>query len=181
MIFKETKLKGAFLIKPEQKEDERGFFARTFCMNQFMDYDLLTSFVQSAVSFNKKKGTLRGMHFQRAPFEEAKIVTCTLGSVLDIIVDIRPSSPTFLQHVQVELSQENGYSLYVPKSFAHGFFTLQDASQVSYQMTQFHHSESEGGFRYDDPAINIPLPSNVMSISERDRTYPDLVKEILTT
>lgn len=175
MIFEETKLKGAFLIKPHRFEDDRGFFSRTFCENEFAEYGLNGKVVQTAISYNKKKGTFRGMHFQEAPFEEDKMVICSHGAMLDYIVDLRPWSETFHKSIQVELSEENGVMLYVPKSFAHGFFTLQDSSQVNYYLTQFHHPECASGFRYNDPAINIHFPFKISSISERDGSYPDLI------
>lgn len=176
MIFKETKLKGSFLITPDRKEDARGYFSRSFCRNEFAEQGLAVTIVQTDVSYNEKKGTFRGMHFQAAPFEEDKIVTCTHGAFLDIIVDLRTSSPTYLQSVQVELSEENGHSLFVPKSFAHGFFTLLDSSRGLYLMTQYHHPECERGFRYNDPAVTIQLPFAISNISERDETYPDLIR-----
>lgn len=179
MIFEETKLKGAFLIKPEKKEDERGFFARAFCQQEFMDHGLNADIVQCDNSYNKKKGTFRGMHFQVAPYEEDKIVSCTLGALLDFIVDLRPASSTFKQVINVELSQQNGYLLYVPKSFAHGFFTLLDSTQVFYQMTQYYHPECARGFRYDDPAFDIHPPFGITAIAERDKKYPDLFKSTL--
>ncbi len=174
MIFHETKLKGAFIIKPQRKEDERGFFARTFCQREFLEQGLNATIMQCDISHNKKKGTFRGMHFQAPPFEEDKIVTCLQGAILDYIVDLRVESPTFKEWIKVELSAENGYSLYVPKSFAHGFYTLHDNTDVFYQMTQFHHPEHAWGFRFDDPAFDIHLPSEVATLSEKDRSYPDL-------
>ena len=174
MIFEETRLQGAFLIKPERCIDDRGFFSRSFCRNEFEKYGLNTDIVQCSVSYNKKKGTFRGMHFQAAPFEEDKMVTCTHGAVLDFIVDIRPDSPTFRQKLTVELSSENGYILYIPKSLAHGFFTLCDHTQLFYQMTQFHQPEYARGIRFDDPAIDIQLPFELTTIAEKDRNFPDL-------
>jgi dTDP-4-dehydrorhamnose 3,5-epimerase len=174
MIFEETKLKGAFLIKPEKQEDERGFFSRSFCRNEFTEHGLNTDIVQCSVSYNKKKGTFRGMHFQMAPYEEDKMVTCTHGAILDFIVDMRAESPTFKQKLAVELSARNGYILYIPKTFAHGFFTLEDHSQLFYQMTQFHRPEYARGFRFDDPAIKIHLPFAITSIAEKDKNFPDL-------
>lgn len=174
MIFHETKLKGAFIIKPEKKEDERGFFARTFCKKEFLEHGLNATIVQCDISYNKKKGTFRGMHFQGPPFEEDKIVNCIQGAIMDYIVDLRVESPTFKQWINVELSPENGYMLYIPKSFAHGFYTLRDETTVFYQMTQYYHPEHAWGFRFDDPAFDIHLPAEVATLSERDRTYPDL-------
>jgi dTDP-4-dehydrorhamnose 3,5-epimerase len=174
MIFIETKLKGAFLIKPQKVEDERGSFSRTFCKKEFAEYGLNASIAQCNLSFNKKKGTFRGMHFQAPPFEEEKIVSCIQGSLLDYIIDLRVESPTFKQWIKVELSSKNGYMLYVPKSFAHGFLTLCDDTEVFYQMTEYHHPEFAFGFRYDDPAFDIRLPFEVTTISEKDKSYPDL-------
>jgi dTDP-4-dehydrorhamnose 3,5-epimerase len=174
MIFVETKLSGAYLIKPERHEDERGYFARTFCRNEFAGRGLHSLFVQSSVSFNHKKGTFRGMHFQAPPYQEIKLVSCAHGAILDYIVDLRPDSPTFKEYIKVELTAENGFSLYVPKSFAHGFLTLEDNSLVTYQMSEYHHSEAARGFRWDDPAFDISLPFQVTTQAERDRNYPDL-------
>jgi dTDP-4-dehydrorhamnose 3,5-epimerase len=174
MIFHETKLKGAFIIKPQKKEDERGFFARTFCKKEFLEHGLNAAIVQCDISHNKKKGTFRGMHFQAPPFEEDKIVSCFQGAMLDYIVDLRVESPTFKEWIKVELSADNGYSLYVPKSFAHGFYTLRDNTEVFYQMTQYYHPEHSWGFRFDDPAFDIHLPSEIATVSEKDRSYPDL-------
>lgn len=174
MIFVETRLSGAYLLKPERREDERGYFARTFCKKEFLEHGLNPAFVQSSVSFNHKKGTFRGMHFQGPPYEEEKLVSCVQGAILDYIVDLRPDSPTFKDYIRVELSQANGFALYVPKSFAHGFLTLQDNSMVSYQMSEYHHAEAAHGFRWDDPAFDISLPFQVTTQAERDRNYPDL-------
>ena len=174
MIFHETKLKGAFIIKPEKKEDERGFFTRTFCQNEFLVHGLNANIVQSDMSFIRTKGTFRGMHFQAPPFEEDKIVSCPQGAILDYIVDLRVNSPTFKELITVELSYENGYSIYIPKSFAHGFYTMADNTQVCYHLTQYHHPEHTWGFRFDDPAFDINLPAKIASVSERDRSYPDL-------
>lgn len=174
MIFIETKLKGAFIIKPQKIEDERGFFSRAFCKKEFDRYGLNSSIVQCNVSYNKKKGTFRGMHFQAPPFEEDKMVSCVQGAMVDYIVDLRPESPTFKQWIQVELSAGNGYMIYVPRSFGHGFYTLSDSTQVLYQMTQYYNSEFSYGFRYNDPAFDIGLPFEITTISEKDRNYPDL-------
>lgn len=174
MEFVETKLPGAFVIKPERHVDERGFFARTFCKKEFEDHGLNPDVVQCSISYNQNKGTFRGMHFQASPFQEEKLVSCVQGGILDYIVDLRPDSPTFKQYVKVELSAENGWALYIPKSFAHGFLTLCDNSVVSYQMTEYHHSEAAYGFRWDDPAFDITLPFQVTTQAERDKNYPDL-------
>lgn len=174
MTFHETKLRGAFIIKPQKKEDERGFFARTFCKKEFLEHGLNATIVQCDLSYNKKKGTFRGMHFQAPPFEEDKIVNCVQGALMDYIVDLRVESPTFKEWINVELSAENGHMLYIPKSFAHGFYTLRDHTMVSYQMTQYYHPEHALGFRFDDPAFDIHLPAEVATLSEKDRSYPDL-------
>ena len=174
MIFMETKLKGAFIIRPQRREDERGFFARAFCQKEFAKRGLSASIVQCNTSYNKKKGTFRGMHFQAPPYEEEKIVSCTHGAFIDFIVDLRSDSPTFKQCAQIELSAENGHSLYIPKSFAHGFLTLQDHTQVFFQMTQYQNEEYAMGFRYDDPAFDIQLPFDADIVAERDKSYPDL-------
>src|SRR5688572_28258795 len=174
MIFAETKLKGSFIIKPQKIEDERGSFSRTFCKKEFDEYGLNASVVQCNVSHNKRKGTFRGMHFQAPPYEEDKIVSCMQGALLDFIVDLRVESPTFKQWIKVELSAQIGYMLYVPKSFAHGFLTLCDDTQVFYQMTECHHPEFAFGFRYDDPAFDIGLPFEATTISQKDKSYPDL-------
>jgi dTDP-4-dehydrorhamnose 3,5-epimerase len=170
----ETKLKGAFIIKPQRRENERGFFARVFCQEEFTKRGLTASIAQCNISYNKKKGTFRGMHFQAPPYEEEKIVSCTQGAFLDLIVDLRTDSPTFRECAQVELTAENGYSLYVPKSFAHGFFTLQDHTKVFFQMTKYQHEEYACGFRYDDPAFDIQLPFEVGTVADKDKSYPDL-------
>lgn len=173
MIFRETELKGAYLIDIEPVHDERGFFARTFCREEFARYGLHGDFVQSNVSFNRLKGTLRGMHYQAAPHEEIKLIRVTRGSVYDVIIDIRPDSRTVGQWTAVELSAENRRMLYVPKGFAHGFQTLEDNTEVWYHMSEYYHPESARGLRWDDPAIRMYWPLQVQCISERDTTFPD--------
>lgn len=173
MIFTETFLKGAFIVEPEKREDERGFFARTWCQKEFRDYGLNTSVVQCNISFNKRKGTLRGMHFQTPPYEEAKLVRCTMGAIYDVIIDLRPDSDTFKKWFALELSSENRKMLYVPEGFAHGFVTLTDNTEVFYQMSQYYHPEYAAGVRWDDPAFNISWPEDVKVISDKDRSYPD--------
>ena len=175
MIFTETKLPGAFLIEEEKHEDQRGFFARTFCQREFESHGLNPRVVQCNVSFSKRKGTLRGMHFQIVPFAETKLIRCTSGSLYDVIIDLRPSSPTFKQHFGVELSAANHRMLYVPEQFAHGFQTLQDNTEVFYQMSQFYSAEHARGVRWDDPAFGIVWPADNRTIFERDRSYPDFV------
>ena len=172
MIFKETKLKGAFVIEPERIEDERGFFARTFCRNEFEAHGLNPHLVQCSLSFNKKKGTLRGMHYQTAPHEETKLVRCTRGSIYDVMLDLRPTSPTFKQWVSAELTGENQRILYVPEGVAHGFQTLEPDTEVFYQIGEFYHSESAQGVRWDDPTLAIRWPIAQPIMSERDRTLP---------
>lgn len=173
MIFTRLKLPGAVLVELDRKKDERGFFARTFCTEEFAAAGLSPKVLQCNVSFNKHKGTLRGMHYQKAPFEEAKLVRCTAGAIFDVIIDLRPGSPTFKQHYSVVLSAENRTSLYVPEGFAHGFQTLQDDTEVFYQMSQRYSPESAAGVRWDDPAFGIEWPPGERIITDRDRTYPD--------
>jgi len=173
VIFTPTELAGAFLVDPEPINDERGFFARTWCQREFDTHGLNPRLVQCNLSFNRKKGTFRGMHFQASPHEEAKLVRCTMGAVCDVIVDLRPASATFRRHMAVMLSAENRRMLYIPEEFAHGYVTLEDNTEVCYQMSEFHAPESARGFRWNDPAFGIRLPIEVTVISERDRTYPD--------
>lgn len=171
MIFTETHLAGAFVIELERREDDRGFFARTFCQNEFEEHGLEPVIAQANLAFNKRRGTLRGMHFQYPPAAETKLVRCTRGAILDIIVDLRPESPTYLEHVSVELSADNGVALYVPKRFAHGYQVLEDATETSYQVGEFYTPEAEGGLRYDDPALGLSWPLPVTEISEKDGAW----------
>lgn len=173
MIYKETKLKGAFIIELERIEDERGFFARTFCRNEFEAYGLNPRLVQCSVSFNKKKGTLRGMHYQIAPHQEVKLVRCTRGAIYDVMLDLRPGSPTFKQWVSVELTAENRRMVYVPEGLAHGFQTLQDQTEVVYQISEFYYSETACGVRWDDSFFGIQWPSKPLIMSRKDASYPD--------
>ena len=175
MIFTETKLSGAYIIEPEKAEDERGFFARTFCRNEFEAHGLSPTFVQCNVSFNARKGTLRGMHFQQRPHEEAKLVRCTRGAIYDVIVDIRKDSPTCKRWIAVELSAENRRMLYVPQGCAHGFQTLDDNCEVFYQMSEFFDPDLTRGIRWNDPALGIHWPLAQLTISPRDAQYPDIV------
>jgi len=172
LIFTETKLPGAFVIELEEHADERGFFARTFCEREFKAQGLNPDVVQCNVSFNKRKGTLRGMHFQVAPFAETKLVRCTSGSIYDVIIDLRPSSPAFKQYFAVELSAGNRKMLYIPEAFAHGFQTLENDTEVFYQMSQYYSPEHARGVRWDDPAFGIRWPEDERIIVERDRNYP---------
>ncbi len=173
MIFNETKLKGAFVIEPEKLDDKRGFFARTWCVREFEEHGLNPNLVQCNISFNKKRGTLRGMHYQMAPHEEAKLVRCTMGSIYDVIIDLRSVSPTYKQWFHVDLSADNRKMLYIPKGFFHGFLTLQDNTEVFYQMSEFYAPECAIGVRWNDPSFEMDWPSDVLVISEKDRTYPD--------
>jgi dTDP-4-dehydrorhamnose 3,5-epimerase len=173
MIFHETSLDGAFLLEVERHEDERGFFARAWCRREFEERGLDTAIAQTSVSFNKLKGTLRGMHFQRPPHEEVKLVRCTRGAIWDVIVDLRPGSPTYRRSEGFELSEENRRELYIPKGFAHGFQTLADATEVHYQISEFYAPGAAAGFRHDDPSLAISWPLPVSVISERDRSWPD--------
>lgn len=173
MLFIETKLKGAFVLEPELREDNRGFFARTFCQKEFQAHGLNPLVVQCNIAYNKKKGTLRGMHFQNPPFQEAKLVRCTKGAILDIILDLRPGSPTFKQWVSAELNEDNHKMLYVPEGFAHGYQTLTETAEVIYQVSQFYAPESASGVRHDDPAFGIQWPLEVVAISDLDKKWPD--------
>ena len=172
MIFNETKLKGAYVIDIEPLEDERGFFARSFCRKEFEERGLNPCIVQCNISFNKKKGTVRGMHYQAAPHEEAKLVSCIGGAIYDVIVDLRPDSSTYCQWVAVELSSQNHKMLYIPEGFAHGFQTLEDNTEVFYQMSEFYHPECARGIRWDDPAFGIEWPLMEKIISTRDCLHP---------
>ncbi len=173
MIFTETTLKGAFIIEPELHEDERGFFARTFCQEEFEAHGLNINWVQCNISFNSKQGTLRGMHYQTAPYEEIKLVRCTMGSIYDVIIDLRSDSPTFKQWLGIELSADNRRMLYVPENFAHGFQTLVDHTEVHYQMSVFYNPEYSKGLRWNDPVFKILWPpSRQRILSPTDQRYP---------
>lgn len=171
MIFTETKLKGAFILDLERREDNRGFFARAFCQNEFTEHGLKPVIAQANVAFNRLKGTVRGMHFQYLPAAETKLVRATRGAILDIIVDLRPESPTFLQHVSVELSADNGRSLYVPERFAHGYQALADATETSYQVGEFYTPGVEGGLMYNDPSLGLSWPLPMTVISDKDNAW----------
>jgi dTDP-4-dehydrorhamnose 3,5-epimerase len=173
LIFERTRLGGVYTIGAELHEDRRGFFARTWCQKEFEEHGLNPRLVQCNISFNLKKGTLRGMHYQEAPFEEAKLVRCTMGAICDVVVDLRPDSPTFREYLAMTLSAENRKMLYIPEKFAHGFITLEHDTEVFYQMSEFYSQESARGFRWNDPFFGIRLPIEVAVISERDRDYPD--------
>lgn len=169
MKFTETRLKGAFLIEPEKLTDERGFFARAFCEKEFRDRGLHSRFVQWNMAFNRKKGTLRGMHYQTYPHQEIKLVRCTRGAVYDVIVDLRPDSPTFKKWVALELTSGNSLVLYIPKGVAHGYQTLEEDTELFYQMSEPYHPECARGLRWDDPAIGIAWPPGERIFSDRDR------------
>ena len=176
MIFKETNLKGAFIIEPEIMADERGFFARTWCAREFEAHGLTPKLVQCNISFNKQKGTLRGMHYQVVPREEAKVVRCTMGTIYDVIIDLRPNSPTYKRWVSVDMSAENRRMLYIPEGFAHGFLTMEDDTEVFYQMSEFYAPECARGVRWNDPVFNITWPLGVAVISEKDGQYPNFAE-----
>jgi len=176
MIFKETRLKGAFIIELEKFEDERGFFSRVWCQQELAAHGLVSQIAQANISFNKKKGTLRGLHYQLPPYEEVKIMRCTRGAIYDVIVDLRPDSATYRQWLGVELTEDNYQMLYVPQNFAHGYQTLTDNAEVFYPTSQFYTPQAEGGIRWDDPTFTIEWP--VMPppvISEKDGNWPDFV------
>ena len=173
MIFHETKLPGVFEIHIEAVSDERGFFARTWCQEEFEVHGLNGRLAQSSLSFNKRKGTLRGMHYQVAPHVETKLVGCNKGAICDVVLDLRPQSPTFKDWFAVVLTAEKRNMIYVPEGCAHGFLTLVDECEVSYQISEFWNAESARGVRWNDPAFQITWPEKVEVISERDRMYPD--------
>lgn len=173
MIFTEIHLNGAFLIELERFEDERGFFARSWCKREFAQQGLRSEFVQCNISFNRKRGTLRGMHYQGAPYEEIKLVRCTKGAIYDVIMDLRPDSQTFREWFSVELTEDNRKMLYIPEGFAHGFLTLKDSTEVFYQMSEFYVPGHAKGVRWNDPAFNIIWPIDINVISEKDDKFPD--------
>lgn len=176
MIFNKTELNDAYVIELERLEDQRGFFARAYCADEFKEHDITLPVVQANVSFNRKEGTLRGMHHQAEPFGEAKLVRCTKGKIFDVIVDLRHDSHSYREWLGVELSEQNRRMLYVPESFAHGFITLEDDTEVTYQVSEFYTPEAEKGIRWDDPAFNIDWPIDVEVISEKDKNWPDFKK-----
>lgn len=172
MRFVETKLRGAYIIEPEPHADERGLFARTFCAREFQAQGLASSFVQCSLSVSRKRGTLRGLHFQLPPACEVKLVRCTAGALLDVIVDLRPDSPSYLQHIGVELTAKNRRTLYVPQMFAHGLQTLEDNTEVFYQISEYFAPDKAAGMRYDDPRLRIAWPLSVACISQKDLQWP---------
>ena len=173
MIFTETPLKGAFVIDLEKRGDERGFFARAFCMNEFAEHGLVNRIAQANLSHNPLRGTLRGMHYQVPPHREAKLVRCTMGAIHDVIIDLRPASSAYKQHVAVLLTAENRRMLYIPEGMAHGFQTLVDDTEVFYQISEFYSPEHARGVRWDDPAFAIAWPPDDRIINDRDRGYSD--------
>lgn len=177
MIFTRTELAGARIVEPERREDARGYFARVFCEREFEAHGLPTRMVQTNVSLTRRAGTLRGMHYQAAPYEEDKLVRCVRGAIWDAIVDLRPDSATYCRWLGIELSESNGRMLLVPKGFAHGFVALCDDATVCYHMSQFYAPEVQRGARHDDPAFRIEWPVPISDMSEKDRTWPDFVKQ----
>ena len=171
MIFTETILKNAYIIELEKREDHRGFFARTWDKKEFEEHNLNSNLVQCNVSFSKKCGTLRGMHYQKNPFEESKVIRCTKGKIFDVIIDLRSSSSTFKKWFGVELTEENYKMLYVPEGFAHGFQTLEDNSEIIYQVSEFYTPKSELGIHWNDPAFNITWPIEEKTITEKDNSW----------
>lgn len=172
MKFTETPIKGAWLIELDQRQDDRGFFARTFCAREFEKHGIVPAVAQCNLSYNHKKGTLRGMHYQLPPAVEPKLVRCTRGAIRDVIIDMRPDSPTYLQHFGVDLTEENRRALYVPDLCAHGYQALTDHAEVVYQVGEFYSPGYERGIRYDDPAIGLKWPLPVTVISEKDASWP---------
>lgn len=174
MIFHKTTLKDAMLIDPEPRGDDRGFFARMMCREEFAAHGLIADFVQHNMSFSRNRGTVRGLHFQRAPHAEAKLMRCTRGEIVDVIVDLRGASPTYLQHEAFVLTAENHRLLYVPPGFAHGFQTLTDDTEVFYPVSAAYAPDMEGGVRHDDPLIGISWPLGVSELSSKDASWPFL-------
>lgn len=172
MIFNQTALKGAYTLELERREDTRGFFARAFCQKEFEAHGLKPVIAQANVAHNRQKGTIRGMHFQSPPAAETKLVRCTRGAIIDIIIDLRPESPTFLQHVAVELTADNQRALYVPERFAHGYQVLEDNTDTSYMVGEFYSPPNERALRYDDPKLGLSWPLPLSVISDKDRDAP---------
>jgi dTDP-4-dehydrorhamnose 3,5-epimerase len=173
MIFEDTKIAGVFVVTPERHSDQRGFFARTWCEQEFAAKGLNRRVVQCSISFNEKKGTLRGVHYQAEPYQEAKLVRCTRGSLFDVALDLRDGSPTYLEWAGIELTADNRRALYIPEGCAHGFLTLEDNTEVLYQMSEFYFPEAARGVRWNDEAFGIAWPNAVEVVSDRDRSYPD--------
>ncbi len=178
MIFTPTKLQGAYILEVKKIEDERGFFGRSWCKRELEEHGLNANVVQANVSYNKVKGTLRGMHFQKAPHQETKLVRCTRGAIYDVIIDLRPDSPTYKQWIGVELTESNYRMLFVPEDFAHGFITLEDNTEVTYQVTQYYTPGAEGGIRWNDPAFQIAWPIEPVVVSGKDQAHPDFTETL---
>lgn len=174
MRFIKTRLEGAYVIEPEKLVDERGMFARVWCRNEFKEHGLATDMVQSNVSFSKKRGTLRGLHYQVEPYQEAKLMRCTKGAIFDVCIDLRPDSSTYKQWFGIELTDKNHKMLYVPQGFAHGYEMLEDNTEVFYLVSEYYHPESERGIRWNDLSFKIdwPIKENLI-ISGKDRNWPE--------
>lgn len=179
MIFTETKLKGAFIIDVKRIADERGFFGRSWCKKEFDDHGLNSNAVQANVSYNTNKGTLRGMHYQVAPFTESKTVRCTQGSIYDVIIDIRPESQTYKEWIGVELTAKSFRMLYVPDGFAHGFITLEDHSSVHYMVTEYYTPGAEAGIKFNDAAFNIVWPLQPLVVSDKDKMHAAFIESVV--
>ena len=177
MIFRQLELPGVYVLEPQKKADSRGFFARTYCRQELEDHGLDPTVVQCNVSVNQRKGTVRGMHWQAAPHEEIKLVRCTGGAMYDVVLDLRPDSPTFKKHVGVELTRENRFALYIPAGCAHGFQTLEDETEVFYQMSEFYYPESARGVRWNDPSFDISWPLPISIIADKDLAFADFASE----
>jgi dTDP-4-dehydrorhamnose 3,5-epimerase len=176
MIFTETTLKDAYLVEPQKYEDERGYFARVFCENEFKSLGFKLNMVQSNISLSYKKGTIRGLHYQADPHAEVKLIRCIKGSIFDVIIDLRPHSSTYKQWLGMELNSSNGQMLLIPENFAHGYQSLMDHTEVFYQVSQFYTPDAEKGIRWDDTAFNIQWPEMVHPIiSEKDKSWPDFL------
>lgn len=175
MIFEETPLKGAYTINLNRFEDERGFFARSYCRKEFEDHGITAQIVQANLSYSKKKGTLRGIHYQISPFEETKLVRCIRGAVYDVIIDLRKDSPTYKQWFGIELNEENYTMLFVPESFGHGYQTLKDHTEVIYMVSQFYAPGAERGIRWNDPVFGIQWPAEVKVISSKDANWDEYI------
>ncbi|MBI4130383.1 dTDP-4-dehydrorhamnose 3,5-epimerase [Candidatus Roizmanbacteria bacterium] len=173
MIFTKTKLSGAYTIDFEKREDNRGFFARSYCEHEFADQGITFRVVQGNTSMSKQKGTMRGMHYQEKPYEEDKLIRCTKGAIYDVIIDLRPDSKTYKQWIGVELSADNYHMLYVPKGCAHGFLTLAPDTEVTYLVSEFYTPSAEHGIRYNDPAFMIQWPDKIQVVSKKDASFPD--------
>jgi dTDP-4-dehydrorhamnose 3,5-epimerase len=180
MRFTETKLRGAFVLELEPRSDDRGFFARAFCQKEFEAHGLKPNVAQCNCSYNHKRATMRGMHYQLPPAAETKLIRCTRGGIYDVIVDLRPDSPTYLQHFGIELTEQNRKQLYVPEMFAHGYLTLTPDAETTYQVGEFYTPGAERGIRYNDPALKINWPIPVEIVSEKDASWPDFQAMELT-